>query len=97
MSDKKQYTRIFIGSPSDVDAEREITYRVIAEVEEILKSFKDFRADLSILPLRAIGWEQAPPGVGLPNDIILDRFPIEDSDIFIFGSTTVKRGQFAHC
>lgn len=76
--------RIFLGSPSDVDVEREIAYRVIKDVDDIRQIIKDYRPDILIPPLRAIGWEQVPPGVGLPNEIILDRFPIEESDIFIF-------------
>ena len=84
MLDDKKYIRIFIGSPGDVDAEREIACKAISDVEEILKIFKDHYPDISIPPLRAIGWEQVPSRVGLPNEIILERFPIEESDIFIF-------------
>ncbi len=84
MHDEKEYIRIFIGSPSDVDIERDIAYKVILDVEEILNIFKDHLLGISIAPLRAIGWEQVSPGVGLPNRIILERFPVEESDIFIF-------------
>ena len=82
--DKKDYLRIFIGSPGDVDAERGKTYRVIAEVEEILRIIKDYYPAISIPPLRALGWEQVAPSIGWPNEVVLDRFPIEKSDIFIF-------------
>ena len=76
--------RIFLGSPGDVTLEREIAYRVIQDIEHILRIITDYYPSVSILPLRAIGWEEVPPGVGLPNEIIIDRFPIEESDIFIF-------------
>jgi len=76
--------KIFLGCPGDVTAEREIAYRVIQDIQDILRIINDNYPDVSVPPLRAIGWEQVPPGVGLPNDIILDRFPIEESDIFVF-------------
>jgi len=81
---KRDYLRIFLGSPGDVGVEREIAYKVIQDVEDILKIYKDYYPGLSIPPLRALGWEQVPSGVGLPNEIIIDRFPIEESDIFVF-------------
>jgi hypothetical protein len=80
----RDYLRIFLGSPGDVNEEREAVYRVIKEVEDLLRIYKDYYPGLSVLPLRALGWEQVPPGVGLPNEVILERFPVEESDIFIF-------------
>ncbi len=80
---KRDYLRIFLGSPTDVDVERQIAYKVIQELDDHLKIFKDYLT-ISVPPLRAIVWEQVPPGAGLPSNIILDRFPIEESDIFIF-------------
>lgn len=84
MTDDRKTIRIFIGSPGDVEAERAIAYRVITEVEGIFQSFKDYVPGLPIPLLRAVGWEQVPPEAGLPNNLILERFPIEDSHIFVF-------------
>lgn len=80
----EQYLRIFLGSPSDVELERGIAYRVIQDVEEILKIFKSHKLATFVHPLAALGWEKVPPNVGLPNQLIIDKFPIEESDIFIF-------------
>ena len=84
MAAQNRDIRIFLGSPGDVTAEREMAYRVIQDIQNILDIIKDYYSQVSVPPLRAIGWEQVPPGVGLPNDIILDRFRIEESDIFVF-------------
>lgn len=84
MEKKRDYLRIFLGSPSDVEAEREIAYRVISETEEIFQILKDYNLAISVPPLIALGWEKVPPDAGFPNNVILERFPIEESDIFVF-------------
>jgi DNA-binding winged helix-turn-helix (wHTH) protein len=80
----QQYLRIFLGSPSDVQQERGIAYDVINDVEEILKILKQHKLANFVKPLSALGWEKVPPNYGVPNRVILDKFPIEESDIFIF-------------
>jgi hypothetical protein len=80
----QQYLRIFIGSPGDIKAERDIAYKVISDVEEIFQIFKDHGSIDSIPPLRAIGWEKVASDAGLPNEIILNRFPVTHSNICIF-------------
>jgi len=82
--DKQQYLRVFIGSPGDVEIERGVAYKVINDVEEILRVFKDHHLAGFVQPLRAIGWEKVAPNMGLPNQVILDKFPVEESDICIF-------------
>jgi len=67
-----------------VELERGIAYKVINDVEEILRVFKDHNLAGFVSPLRALGWEKVASNVGLPNQVILDKFPIEDSDIFVF-------------
>jgi len=84
MAGDKQYLRIFIGSPGDVEVERGIAYNVINDVEEIFRRFKDHNLAGFVHPLRALGWEKVAPNTGLPNAVILDKFSIEESDIFIF-------------
>jgi len=84
MAGDKQYLRIFIGSPGDVEVERGIAYNVINDVEEIFRRFKDHNLAGFVHPLRALGWEKVAPNAGLPNAVILDKFSIEESDIFIF-------------
>ena len=86
MSGEKQgYLRIFLGSPSDVESERGIIYKVIDEVDNIFEILESNNvSSVSIRHLRAIGWEQVPPGVGLPNRIILNKLQVEESDIAIF-------------
>ena len=81
---EKGYLRIFIGSPGDVEAERNIAYKVINDVEEIFRIFKERNLADFVPPLCALGWEKVAPNVGLPNQVILEKFPIEASDIFIF-------------
>ncbi len=81
---QQQYLRIFLGSPGDVKTERDIAYKVINDVEEILKVFKDHNLAGFVQPLRSIGWEKVAPNMGLPNQVILDKFPVEESDICIF-------------
>jgi len=80
---KRGSIRIFLGSPGDLEGEREIAYRVVQEIDDLAEILNDLSI-FAVPPIRAIGWEQVPPDMGLPNDIIIDRFPIEESDIFIF-------------
>lgn len=82
--EKQDFLRIFLASPNDVPAERLSAYKIIKDVDDIFNILSEH--SLPIVPphLRAVGWEQVPPDVGFPNDIILERLPIEESDIFIF-------------
>ncbi len=83
LGEKQQYLRIFLGSPGDVELERGIAYKVIHDVEEIFRILKDHNLASYVSPLRALGWEKVPPNFRLPNGIILDKFPVEESDIYI--------------
>jgi Cdc6-like AAA superfamily ATPase len=80
----EQYLRIFIASPSDVPTERTSVYKIVRELDDIFSIINDHSPFLKLPRLRAIGWEQVAPDAGAPNNNILERFPIEDSDIFIF-------------
>ncbi len=84
LGEQQQYLRIFLGSPGDVETERDIAYKVISDVEEILRIFKDHNLAGFVRPLRPLGWEKVPTDAGLANQVILDRFLIAESDIFIF-------------
>ncbi|MCK6567690.1 MAG: hypothetical protein DCC59_07665 [Chloroflexi bacterium] len=73
--------RIFISSPSDVTNEREVAYKAISDIQEILNLFPLNSAfNISV---RAFGWENTPPTIGLPNSVILERILAEEFDIFI--------------
>ena len=81
---KQDYLRIYISSPSDLETERGITYKVINDVQETLRILKDHISVNFVHPLSALDWEKVPPNVGLPNQVILDRFQIDECDILIF-------------
>jgi DNA-binding winged helix-turn-helix (wHTH) protein len=83
MPDEKKHIRIFISSPSDVLPERDIAYKVIAYIHDILQTVSS-HLKFSIPGLQAVGWEGVSPKAGIPNEVILSHFPPEESDIFIF-------------
>lgn len=92
--DKQKVIRIFIGSPSDVVVERDIVFKVVTDVYETFRNIVDGHKILlyskvkdSYLPipiLRVARWEDVPPNAGIPSEIILEQFPVDESDIFVF-------------
>ncbi len=72
--------RVFIASPGDVSNERRFVYEVIEDVNDILDSL---RGGVASRKLKAIGWEEAYPTGGKPNQKIQEKFPVSTMDIFI--------------
>jgi formylglycine-generating enzyme required for sulfatase activity len=68
--------RVFIASPSDVVTERGIVERVIGELNGSVAP----KLGLLLEPVR---WEDMVPGMGRPEQVILDQADIENADIFV--------------
>lgn len=78
MGKNKYYRKIeiFVAAPNDVQAEREILKTVVNELNRGIANHFNF-----ILEIKE--WSQVPPGMGRPEDVILNNLPIENWDIFI--------------
>jgi NACHT domain/Sulfatase-modifying factor enzyme 1 len=79
--------KIFLASPGDVQKERLIAREVIESVNQAV-------ADTRGISLRAIGWEDVPPDLGDPQNLINDYSETADLVVVIFwrrfGSPTTK-------
>ncbi len=79
--------RVFIGSPNDVQKEREIFREVVVEVNEIKAHSHGYH-------LEALGWEDTLPGKGSPQDLINEDIKKADLVILVswerWGSPTLK-------
>jgi uncharacterized protein DUF4062 len=64
---------VFIASPSDLTAEREVAFRIVEELNQTLK-IVDWSIDL-------LGWEDTRPGFGRPQALI--NRDVERCDLFI--------------
>ncbi|MBI5034502.1 MAG: winged helix-turn-helix domain-containing protein [Chloroflexi bacterium] len=70
--------RVFLASPSDVLAERQIAFRVIDQVNSILEDLRwQYR-------FKVYSWEKRTfPDAGTPQTVILTQIPIEQCDVLI--------------
>jgi hypothetical protein len=68
--------RIFLASPADVSEERVIVQKVVGELNRSIARSIGVFIDL-------IRWEDFLPGMGRPEQIILDQANIEETDLFI--------------
>jgi hypothetical protein len=81
--------QVFLASPSDVTHERTVTQGVVAEIN------RNMARELSIM-VDLLRWEDMIPGMGRPEQVILDQADIDQSDVFIgilwnrFGTPTGK-------
>jgi tetratricopeptide (TPR) repeat protein len=86
--------RVFIASPGDVKEEREMLFKVIEELNKPKSPLKKRGCTL-----KALGWEDVPPGMKRPEQTILDHYPVHSWDIFIgilwgrFGTPPGERDQ----
>jgi len=83
MPDEKRNIRIFIGSPSDVNTEREIAYKVVSYLHDLFQTISNHYR-IYTPTLQAVGWESVLPNAGIANNIILNKYPPTQNDIFIF-------------
>jgi formylglycine-generating enzyme required for sulfatase activity len=81
--------QVFLASPSDVTDERVLVQNVVAELN------RSVAPPLGVL-LELVRWEEVVPGMGRPQQVILDQAQIEHTDVFIgvlwnrFGTPTGK-------
>lgn len=89
MTRKRTIFRLFFASPSDCSEERAVAERVIAEVNSTVARNLGYLIEL-------VHWEDVVPGMGRPEQVILDQVDIEDMDLFLgvlwnrFGTPTGK-------
>lgn len=68
--------RLFLASPADVSEERAIVQNVVAELNRSIARALGVFVDL-------LRWEDVLPGMGRPQQIILDQADIDDTDVFV--------------
>src|ERR1035437_8012018 len=68
--------RVFVASPGDVAEERGRLTNVVGRLNEQLAEHLGVRLELK-------EWRQVAPGMGRPEDVILDQLPVETWDVFI--------------
>lgn len=68
--------RIFLASPGDVSKERIKVEQVVAELN------RSIAPQLGIM-IELVRWEDFVPGMGRPEQVILDQVDIEQCDVFI--------------
>ena len=76
MHQTRTVIRVFLASPGDVPQEREVAASVIREANEVLAFH------LGII-LEVVRWEDMTPGMGRPEQVILDQARLDDVDVFI--------------
>jgi len=84
LGEEQQYLCVFLGSPNDVELERGIAYRVFMKSKKSSEFFKDHNLGSFIVLPHVLSGKKHLPDIGLPNQLTLQKFPIEESDIFIF-------------
>ncbi|MBI5384592.1 MAG: hypothetical protein HZA90_07865 [Verrucomicrobia bacterium] len=75
MTNQKVIT-VFVASPRDVAKERQCLFKVTAHLNHQLAEHLGVRLELK-------EWRQVAPGMGRPEDVILDQLPVETWDVFI--------------
>lgn len=70
--------RIFVGSPGDVQKEKEKLAEIVCELNR-----PNGIADQNGLILELLEWHLATPQMGRPQKAIFDSFPVEEWDLFI--------------
>ncbi|MEI8305697.1 MAG: caspase family protein [Chloroflexales bacterium] len=70
--------RLFIASPGDVRDERNRVHDVIAELNA-----HNGLAEQYGCTLRALDWRDTVPGMGRPEQVILDQLPLDAWDVFV--------------
>ena len=68
--------RVFAASPGDMADERQRLAKVIAHLSDQMADAIPIRFELK-------EWRQVAPGMGRPEDVILDQLPVETWDVFI--------------
>jgi uncharacterized protein len=68
--------QIFVASPGDVAKEKQALAEIVARLDRNLASHLCLRLELK-------EWRQVAPGMGRPEDVILDQLPVESWDLFI--------------
>lgn len=76
MPSQLKVIRVFAASPGDVAEERQRLARVITRLNDQL-------ADATGIRLELKEWRQVAPGMGRPEDVILDQLPVETWDVFL--------------
>jgi formylglycine-generating enzyme required for sulfatase activity len=72
----RRVVRLFLASPNDVKEERRLTELVVAELN------RSVGPKLGLF-LELVRWEDMLPGMGRPQQLILDQADIEEADLFI--------------
>ena len=85
MSSSLKPLRIFIASPSDVGAEREIAREVVETLDKELAEHEGY-------VLRALGWEDVAPGRGRAQALINPL--VRKADLLVGG--TVETFRYAY-
>ncbi|MGB0383982.1 MAG: hypothetical protein ACPGWR_04080 [Ardenticatenaceae bacterium] len=75
---QRKLIRLFIASPSDVREERDRIGEVIEDL-----NLPGAIADHYKVVLQILDWRDIVPGMGRPEEIILEQLPLEQWDIFI--------------
>lgn len=76
MNRTRNVVRLFLASPADVSHERAMAEDVVAEINA------GMAAKLGLL-LELVRWDDMVPGMGRPQQVILDQSDIEDTDVFV--------------
>jgi hypothetical protein len=86
---ERRVIRLFLASPSDVAAERQAVVSVVNELNTTVARH------LGVI-LELVRWEDMVPGIGEPQEVILEQGDLEAVDIFVgvlwnrFGTPTSK-------
>jgi hypothetical protein len=76
MPSQLKVIRVFAASPGDVADERRRLAKVVGGLNERLAEHLGVQLELK-------EWRQVAPGMGRPEDVILDQLPVETWDVFI--------------
>lgn len=76
MAKQLKTIQIFVASPGDVAKEKDALGDIVARLDRNLGPPLGLRLELK-------EWRQVAPGMGRPEDVILDQLPVEGWDLFI--------------
>lgn len=76
MPNHRKITRVFVASPGDLAEESKRLAKVVDGLDERLAEHLGVQLELK-------EWRQVAPGIGRPEDVILDQLPVETWDVFI--------------
>jgi hypothetical protein len=78
MSEKTNFKklRIFVASPGDAKPERDRVHAIASELNRTV-------ADQLEITLHVLDWREVFPSMGRPEQVILDKLPVEQWDIFV--------------